>query len=155
MKKILFVIIAFMIFRTSCSAVAQEEADVLTNIDFSVSGETGVAGLAKFWVVGSPKKYQVELLIFNGTLAQLDFTFANYSAQNKNGKTFPLQFDRIDNNDGGKSNPILQPEDTIQIFCSFPGDPIDLGISNILVELPDGNLITFKPNPRLIMPDKK
>lgn len=137
-------------FTVSFAQTDDTASTVLTDIDFSSSSED-ISGLIKFWEIPSdPVKYKAEILIYNSSGQTLDFRGAIYSAIDGINAVYSMPFDEIGYNDSGISNPALNPEDTIQIFCYMPGDPREMGIERITIKLPIGISINFYPNPKLI-----
>lgn len=148
-KNFLFILMLCSLALIS-SAEDNEQGQVIDSIDFSVVNNDDISGLIKFWENGDPAVYKAEFLIFNGSGEMLDFRAAKYYAKDSIEKAYRMNFERIQHNNGGMNSPYLNPDDSMQLLCTFPGHPEKLDIQEVHIFLMDGTNIIFKPNPKLI-----
>jgi hypothetical protein len=92
-------------------------------------------------------QYIVEVFMRNGSNRTLTFEKARYVARTLDGKIHYIELQEVEANSGGQGSLVLKPDNIMILYGKSPIRNDD--VTDILIELEDGNRIHFVPYKRL------
>lgn len=77
-------------------------------------------GSVEFYRLSQPSQVRADFFVDNPTKKPIDFKGAKYYGIHEDSAIYYFEFDRIDYNDGVRHSEILNPNQTIRIYCNCP-----------------------------------